>query len=334
MKERIIVAKHPAQYIYGIQDAMVAQDSDVVITPQGVWWDKYNDGDFVTCALPYDTNVYSFNRETIRVAKGKHIVHLQGKVLSIVGVFSFAWSHFLFQFLGKLFYAGEAGLLDNEITLLTNDFNDPHIEQILNDYLRKYPHVKIVRTVPNVYYQCEYLVCMPSLTSNYNEVRYYLDYDFIKPKGMIDLLEKYVVDPLVERIKNNPVKHPKLFLDRSSNRTLNNREEVVAYFKSIGFYFADYSKLSLEEKVDLFYHAEVIVGMHGSAWQNLIFANGAKCLMFTNNRFSTEQIFYTMAKEHISDWLNVTGYDNDATRRSNYTISLDKIKEAYSVLIK
>lgn len=332
-KERTITARVPAQDIYLIKDATVCAESDLVLSNIGAWWDKYNEEDFVTSAIPCDCNLYMFDKDYVKVIHVSKKTYITGKTVSLIGVWSYAWSHFLFQFICKLFYAGEAGLLDDDVTLLTNDFHDVNIEEILNGYLKRYPKVKRVNVLPKTEYCCEQLICMPSMTVSYNEMKYILDYRLITPKHVIDKLMKYMVLPLKEKVKSKPCKYRKIYLSRRTNRRLNNLEEVESFFREQGFYFVEGQELSLEEKADIFYHADIIVGSHSSAWQNIMFCNNVKCLMFCNHRYATEMVFYSMAKDCVSGWLNVTGQDDSTERRTNYTISLEKIKKAYTQLI-
>lgn len=332
-RERIIECKSPKQYIYQTNNAIVTVESDLILCDKGAWWDRYNDDDFYSCVSPYDYNLLSFDNKNLVAFHLPNRKYLNGRVLSLLGVSSQSWSHFLFQYICKLYFCGEAGLLDEPLTLLMNDYKDDNIEQLINEYLQNYPKVSIILAEQNTEYFCEKLIFTPSFTMNYGEVKYYLDYRYVTSSILINKIQEMVVKPLIERVKNMPVRHTKIFFSRHSNRCLNNSEEVESFFKQEGFFFVEGAELSLEEKADLFYHAEVVVGLHGTAWQNVIFCNGAKCLMLTNNRFVVEQIFYTMAKNNVSSWLNVAGRDDNETRRSNYTIPLDKIKRAYAQLL-
>ena len=93
------------------------------------------------------------------------------------------------------------------------------------------------------------------------------------------------------------------------------------------------AELSLAEKAELFFHAEYIVGLHGSAWQNTIFCKDAKCLQITNHRYVEESIFYTLSKNNVKRWINVTGIDDNAFRNSDFYIPLGKIIAAYDLLL-
>ncbi len=337
-KERISTASWPSENFYEIKNALVSYDSDVVLTPNGAYWSKYNEDDFVTAAKPYDRNVVLFNRDFVYIKKYNRKVFIKGKTLSLIGKYSYYWSHFLFEFVCKMYFAGEAGLLDQDINILTDGTNDSNLEEIINTYLSRYPRVHRIIIDKDVDYECEELVCMRETGSNYNEMKFTLEYRFAVPSNVTEMLHKYVSTPYIEKVKNNPVKYTKLFLSRhgrnnANGRSLRNIDEIESYFKEQGFYFVEGADLSLEEKADLFYHADIIVGLHGSAWQNVIFCKDVRCLEMSNHRYIEETLFSTMAKENTKRWMKLSGYDDNNGRNSNYYIPLDKVKVAYKMLI-
>lgn len=333
VKERAITGFFPAQNIYYCKNAIVCPGSDIVLTEEGAYWDKYIDDDFVTCARPADCNVYTFDDKTVYIKKMKKRICLLGPVFSLVGVWSYHWAHFTYEFLGKLYYAGEAGVFDKEITLLTNDSHDDNIEQIIDEYLLKYPKVKRIKTEQFIEYSCDELYFSPALANNYNEVNFYLEYRFLTPQNTIDIVDKYLVKPLIEKVKERPVKHRKLYLKRNNNRLMGNQKEMEDFFRNEDFYFIECSELSLEEKADLFYHADIIAGLNASSFMNLIFCHDAKCLSLVNNRYSTDLLMCTWSKGKVKTFLNVTGLDANGGRRTNFTIPLEKIKSAYRELL-
>lgn len=333
-KERSVTGRFPALNIYKIPDAIVCTDSDIVLTGNEAYWDKFVDDDFTACAVPADSNVCQFSHDKVWVSKMDTEVRLSGKTFSLIGVWSTSWAHFIYQFLGKMYYAGEAGLFDQDIFLLTDDVDDPNIEQIIEDYIGKYPLVKRIKAKIKTEYHCEELIFSPSLANNFNECKYYLEYRFITPQNDVDIIRKYFVDPLNSKIKDRPTRYKKIFLPRTNNRFLNNNEEVESYFKNEGFHFLKTDNMSLEEKADIFYHAEIIVGVGGGAFINLIFCHGARCLYLTNNRYATDMLGSTLTRGRVSAYLNLAGYDDNSDRRSNFTIPLDKIKRAYNRLIQ
>lgn len=333
-KEQCLEVLHPAQYFMEIENAMVYCDSDVVITDKGAYWDKFNDDEFVTWASPTDYNVVTFDRNNIWIRHFKKKEYVSGIVLSLLGTWSYHWGHFLISFISKFFCAGELGLLDQEITLLISEKEDKTILQILDDYLKKYPKVKLKFAKEFVDYKCEKLLFMPSTAPNFNGYKFRLDYPSVVPRYVIDNMNKYVVNPLIEKIKDNKTKYDKVFLPRpGSLRTLTNYEEVHNYFKSLGFVDIEGATLSIEEKADIFYHAKEIVALYGSSLQNTMFCNGARCLVLINYKMSTDTSLYIPQREHLSCWINLAGQDETSDYHSNYTISLEKIKKVYKDFI-
>ena len=337
-KEREITCAWPEENFFLIKNAVVCYDSDIVITPKGVYWSKYNEDDFTSGALPYDRNLKSFNKDYIFIKPNKKKVFIKGRTLSLIGKFSYYWSHFLFEFICKMYYAGELGLFNTPINILTDKTNDNNIEELINTYLAKYPNVQRINVLKNVDYQCEELLCMRETGSNYNEMKFTLLHRFTVPNSVTSMLQKYISNPYTNKLRRDGAFHKKLFLSRHgkslvNGRTLRNIEEVENYFKEQGFYFVEGAELSLAEKAELFFHAEYIVGLHGSAWQNTIFCKDAKCLQITNHRYVEESIFYTLSKNNVKRWINVTGIDDNAFRNSDFYIPLGKIIAAYDLLL-
>lgn len=334
-KEQCLEVTHPIQSMYFENNVIVNTDSDIIITDKGVFWDKYNTEEFVTWAKPADSNLLSFDRNIIRVIRHNKPIHIEGTSLFLAGNWTNVWSHFILQNLCKLFVAGENGILDENINILMHKREDRNIIEIVTEYLKKYTNTKIVYLEPYTDYVCDKLYFMPSTYTNYDEYRFRLDYTDVMPQCYIDMIDQYVVKPLINKIKDRKALHTKIFIGRKgAKRNLTNYEEIHNYFISQGFVDIEGSSLSIEEKANIFYHAKEIVGLYGSATQNFIFCNNANCLIFTNYRMSTDPCLYTQARRYVRKWINVSGYDENSEYHSNYTISLDKVKEAYTKHIK
>lgn len=331
-KEKKVVGKYPSENFYLIPNATVGTSSDIIVTPNGVWWDKYYDDDFYTTALPFDSNVISFTPSEVNVARKIKKEYISGVTFSLVGVFSSAWSHFLFQFIPKLYFAHEAGLLDQNITILVDHTNDSNIEQMIDDVIKMHPSVRKKYADSRTDYTCEQLLCMRSASSNYNEMKYWLEYRQLTPYNVIDSINRFMVNPLVEKLRDSNSCYKKIYLPRKNNRYLSNNDEIENYFRSEGYYFVEGGRLTLEQKAEIFFNAEIIVGLHGAAWLNTIFCNNARCLMLGNSRNIQEPTFYTLAHDKVKRWINVTGLDEDEQRRSNYYIPLQKVKAALEEL--
>ena len=334
-KEQHLEVFVPAEYIYKTKKGIVSRDSDVVITEHGAYWEKYNDEEFVTWAIPCDTNVVWYDHENIGIKRYKKKEIITGRTLSLIGVWAHHWGHCMYQFLPKLFSAGEAGLLDTPINILVVDNEDSTIMEIINYYLADFPNAKVIFAKPSFYYECEELYFMPNPGSSFNGPKFRLDYPYYISRHVLDKTKKYVIDPIIEKVKDNATKYDKLFLPRGGRkRALTNYDEVHAYFKDLGFKDVEGSALTLEQKADLFYHAKEIVGSYGSALLNLMFCNKANCMVFINYKMSTDTSLYLQIRDYCNCVINVTGQDKDASYQTDYYIPLNKIKKVYDEYIK
>lgn len=337
-KEKSMEIFTPAQYAIKINDAIINADSDVVITDKGAYWEKHNEEEFMTFASPCDSNVQKYTMDDVYVVKYNKKDHISGLCLNLVGVWSFHWCHYFLHFAAKLYYAGENGLLDKDITVLIHNKCDSNLKQIISDYLAKFPNAKIKEIISKTDYLCDELICIPPASPTFNVGKFRLDYRYVHTEYSIERILRYAVDPYIAKIKDRPTKYKKIFLtrkkSRSSARTLTNYDEVHDYFMSQGFVDIEGAGMSVEEKADVFYHAEEIVGLQGASLQNLMFCNGARCLVLTNYRFVDDTCGYSEVRTRISCWVNVAGYDENGDYHSAYTIPLEKIKKVYNECIR
>lgn len=337
-KEMHLTVYSPAEYIYKGRNAIVNASSDTIITSQGVFWSKFNNEEFVTWAKPADENVVWYNRETVGIIKMKKKQRVKGRVLSLIGLWSYHWAHNLFEFLPQLFTAGEAGLLNQDISILVDENVDSNILELINKYLESFENAKVVFVSKGVDYECEELFFMPIPGPCYCDYKFRLDYVEYIPRFVLDMIKHYVVKPLIEKVKDNEPKYEKVFLPRNkafthTGRYLKNYDEVHDYFLSQGFVDIEGSTMTLEEKADVFYHAKEIVGMFGSSLFNLIFCNQAKVISLSNYKFVTETVELVMAKDYISRMVTITGQDDNSEYGSDFYIPLEKIEKAYKEIM-
>ena len=55
-------------------------------------------------------------------------------------------------------------------------------------------------------------------------------------------------------------------------RTIDNEEEVKSYLSSMGFEIIRLSDYSFKDQVSIFNSAEIIIGLHGAGFANIVFA--------------------------------------------------------------
>lgn len=328
---------HAEQDILCIDDCYISDKSDIIVTSHGVIWDKFY-SDIFSKSIPMDGNLYDYNQENIYVRKSDCVDYISGECVSLIGVYAHGWSHFIIQFLPKLYYAEKAGLLDKDVTLIMPTYTDKQVIELIDSVLVRHPSVKkyIVPDEKNRNsIHCDRLYYIPTSSCLINKGKGFAPYDVVIPRQVMTLLIDNMVKPIVDKIKNNPVKHEKIFLSRSNWRCLTNANEVEQYFKEEGYYFVEPHLLTLEEKVDIFYHAKVIVGCHSSAWTNILFCNNnVKGLMFTRLGRVVDLYLGYFSNSNNSQIMLVTGDDFDDDINADYYIPIQKIKDAYLQLIK
>lgn len=333
-KEQHLSVFTKEEYIFKSTNSIVCNESDVVITKHGAYWDKYNSEEFITWADPADWNVIYYDKKNIIIKKNKTQKYIEGEVISLLGVWAHHWGHCMYQFLPKLFAAGEAGLLDKPTKVLLPHNEDKTIIEIVKCYLRNYPNTEIVYAYDNIDYICEILYFMPSPGSNFNNPLYRLDYPYYISRHVLDKIKKHVVNPIIEKVKNNKTQYEKIYLSRKGKRTAINLEEIEEFILQQGFVEIEGANLTLEQKADIFYHAKEIVGMYGSGFLNLIFCNQAKALVFTNYRMSTDTSIYIQIRDYVSELINITGQDETSDYHTNTYYPINKVIKAYNERIK
>lgn len=82
----------------------------------------------------------------------------------------------------------------------------------------------------------------------------------------VDLLRKYLMPPAAT---SGP---ELLYLARAGRRRCLNDAPIIARCKELGFVVVDESSRTIPEQIDLYRHAKVLAGPHGSAFTNMIWA--------------------------------------------------------------
>lgn len=326
---------HGKQDILLIPNAQIYDNSDVIVAEHGVVWDKYYSRVF-SKVTPMDSIYMSHTYNTITLRDPESSQYISGECISMLGTFEGLWSHFLVQFLPKLYYAEEAGLLDREgVTLLLPQYKDKQIEQLVNDILSKHPQLVVTR-VNNanfrVTYLCEKLYYIPTASNISNDTYFVSFYDDVIPHRVREILKKNVVNPYVAKISQNETKHDKIYFIRRSRRNATNIEEIEQFFTKKGFHMVDLGTISLEEKVALMYHAKVIAGPASSAWSNVIFCNGCKGLLLNTLGRVTDSFSRFLMSIGKVQTVMLTGWDSEVGIHSSYTISMGDLNKAYQQL--
>lgn len=318
-----------------VENAIVKNRTDIVITDRGCLLDKAENPNFGGMILE-DIDLLCHSRNELTLRKTKVNETIESNVVSLLGIFSTVWAHFLIQFLPKLLVAIEKGIVEKEMVLLVPHYDDNQIKEIVSLYIKKYPNVTLKIADEKCSYVCKRLYYIPSLTVQVNQAAYIHPHFCVFTNLMKNLISKFFIEQFVEKANKltTPV-YSKIYLPRAGRyRSMVNHEEVDLFFKNNGFEFIYPDKLSLLEKIRIFNHADVIAGPLSGGFTNAFFCKrNAKILGFSNLPRTLEPYLGGISTINSIQVLSVTGYDITRDIHSGFYIPLERIKKAYEFLL-
>jgi len=324
--------EYPEIALWKFSNATVFCDSDIVITEKGnAVWQKYFYYNYAKNIVG-DANFVNEEHGIISYKKAKRTIEVD-TAFSLIGVFSHVWAHVLVEYYPKFLVIKDA-IADSKgkVTVLVPEIKDAQTNQIIYDELKKYDiDILVVHKGDAVKTHTLYYIERPTRFTDHEDCL--APGDMAVPKVVADYLRTHLVLPRTVGISKDP-KYSKLFLLRRGGigKGLLNVEEVEDYFRNKGFYFVEPHKVSLEEKIKIFYSAEVIVGPLGSAFTNLVFCRpGTKVMQFSNYQRLFENYISMQIQYNGIDVLYVTGEDDKNAynmTHCSYYVPLEKIKAA------
>ena len=322
------------QYILDVENALVYDDSNIIVTDKGVIWNKSYHENF-TIVVPLDKGLIDYDNNSVRYGKIKNITRVEGKVISLLGVHSRVWSHFLIQYLPKILYAERFGITSEKIMLLVPQYNDIHIKLILEDFVRRNPNIKVIESNCKNSYYCDHLIHIPETAYCGDHANIIHLCDTIIPKETFNLLLASIVNPMINNVRIDK-KYKKLYIiRRGTYRSLINCEEVESFFVKEGFLLIEPHKMTLDEKVKAFYSADFIVGPVSAGFTNVMFSRSkTKVLILSSLNRSLDGYTSGFVFHKELDSLRVTGEDSNTTIHSNYYIDINRIEAAYNQLMR
>lgn len=116
-------------------------------------------------------------------------------------------------------------------------------------------------------------------------------------------INKFFVDIFPESKENSSIK--KFFIKRKvAGRGIINEKEVEDHFVNAGFTLISLEDLSLVEQFRLFNNAEIVAGLHGAGFTNLIFAS-SKLKVIELQNFAVVPTYYFICKQLGLDYYPV-----------------------------
>jgi len=316
-------------------NATIYAASDFIITDKYAVWDKYYFTQF-TKLIPHDEDIVKLENGTIYISKPNEIFQIENG-FSFCGVHSNIWSHFLVQFLPKLYLLKQTvELVNSKLTIVLPVYNDLQIKEIVQNILAQFNNIEIFELQSNQSVNCKSLFAINNTAYICDHSTYVNPSDIIIPNLCLNILKVNFVSDIFEKYNIANSKHNrKIFIGRSSYRDLINGPEVEEYFVNLGFEVILPHLLTLKEKIETFNQASVIIGPFSSGFTNILFCKPhTKILTFANFHRTFDSYLSTFSEFFELELLMLTGIDNGLSITDDSYIDLENVKIAYSQLIK
>lgn len=327
------------QFLMKYTDAMVYPHSDFVITKGLAVWDKFYNPVF-TKNIVQDKDIAIVKKNLLYLKNEEKKTVTFQRAFSLCGVHANVWSHFMIQYLPKLYYLNAVNnFFENKLTILIPNQTDKHLIEVLQTFLKDKQQVELYTLQDNEVARCNELYYMESATQMIDHESYVSYADMIIPAQVASVIKQNLVKPfLVNYLSGNEKTNSMIFIRRKNAgyRNMINIDEVENFFENKGFQLIEPHLLSFQDKVTLFNQAKIVLGPYSSGFSNLIFSTPkTKVLMFSNLQRSFEPYLSFFDQHFDLDFLTVTGDDEkQSNSHSSFTIPLERIEAAYNQLIK
>lgn len=325
-----------SQSVLKLSNAVISDTSDIVETKEGVLWYKAEKDNFCV-VVPGDRNLLKYNSERLVIRDYKITKRIESTVISLLGVHAHLWAHFVVQQLPKLYFAGEYGLLNEPISILCPAYKDTQLKEIISLYLEKYPKVNIIYAESGINYRCDQLLYIPPMVWLGDHSEYIHPSMGLFPPRVSALLKRNLVEPIISRCResNKFNDYKKIYLVRRNEgyRHVENAQELEEAFSKMGFKLIAPHEYTFEEKVEIFYKADVIAGPLSGGFINIMFCHpGTKVLPFSQICRTTEGYLPFLQKISGVDLLLVTGEDRSSSTQCDVYFPVEKVIKAYHSL--
>jgi len=254
-----------------LQPAIITGFSDVIQVGQYCIYEKL---DRITAdkIKVFDVDVAGFDR-TRRLVSVRNLPLLGGlnKAYSMLGALSFHWGHFIYEFLPS-FVAAIAYLDDDVVLVLPNELDSVQRSLIsaAMELSRKTNKVVFVPKGHSVLVDELFLVERSAFVSDHAD--WMSIYDIVvqdfSHKEMIRLRDSFRPTSSKAAIP----RPKKIFLTRVSQiRPTVGLSDAEYFFRSSGYSVVDPGSLSHDERIDFFSECEVLTGILGSSYANLVY---------------------------------------------------------------
>jgi len=314
-------------------NAVIFAASDFILFDNKAVWDKFYKPQF-TKIVPMDQDLLKRKTNEIFIKKPRKIVNVKVG-FSLCGVHSAAWTHFVVQYLPKLYLIPEIAKLSNEkVTIVLPKYFDPQLHELVYEYLAKMNGINILELNEGEAARCNILYQVDNTAWLSECIRDISPSDGIIPKYVAEsiksnlLASHTIIGKEGKKIEDNI--HEKLFIARGNIRNIVNYEEVKKYFIQKGYHVIEPHMYTLREKIDLFRTASLIVGPLSGGFTNLFYCMpGTKVMILSNYQRCFDTYLGFLNNNFDIDITVIAGLDeNKNDINSSFYIPLDKIKSA------
>ena len=254
-------------------------------------------------------------------------------VFHLTGCFSKVWTHFLVQFLPKLKYLHLLPHNKRISILLPNDI-DSHIISLVDYFIKDLENVEIVFVDNDTRILCKKVMYVSNDTwlsdIGISSSIFHIKISDSTVKFLLSMAKKMCENISCCQNKN------KLFIGRTGKRNIENYQEVVKYFESIGFVEIFPHLLTFNEKLELFSNADYIVGPLSSGFANIIFCLKNPTVLVMSNQSRYSDMFFTKFSKQLN--INYNTFIGKETlvgnEDSDYNIDLVNLRKCISTFNK
>lgn len=141
-----------------------------------------------------------------------------------------------------------------------------------------------------------------------------------------------------DKLRQEPAGSRRIFVGRKRDRgrSISNLNEVLEVLKKYDFDYVECEELSVRQQIDIFQHAEYVVGVHGAALTNIIYRRDRpmKLLEIFPADFMNP-CYYSLCLQYDFEYFGLVGTKSitQGTNANNFLIDVNEFEYQISVML-
>lgn len=318
----------PDIVLYRFKNSIFHPLSDIIRVGDKAYWDKSYYPQFKQ-TIPIDIDLIAYNYKYDYVLIKKYDEYKKIKIgFSLAGVHVNSWGHFIGKFLPKIIALDS--IKDNGVVVILPNHVDSHIKIFVKACLSSYNNIELEIVDSNVPVLCDilYYCSSPSYIADHAT--------YIHPSSIhISRFAIEAIYRLSKMVSSGEKKRQtkKVFIARDTQRNVTNYDEIMQYFRGLGFQVVCPHLMSFNDKIELFAGVTHICGPGSSGILNIIFCHNKVKVLELSNMPRTIDLYRSafQVEPFCHSFYLVTGEDEMPYGiHSSYSIPLEKIKRFIS----